>query len=119
MKTKSCKAKGRALQKHVAEVLREAFPQFTVADIKPSLMGESGTDIKLSTAARQRIPFGIECKNQENLRLWEAIRQCEKNAEEEGLLPMLIIKRNHSKVYAVLELDDLITYLQATLEARM
>lgn len=119
MKTKSCKAKGRALQKHVAEALREAFPQFAVSDIKPSLVGESGIDIKLSSAARQRIPFGIECKNRENLQLWKAIDQCEKNAKVEGLRPLLVFKRNHSKIYAVLELDDLLEYLsEATLEAR-
>lgn len=97
MKTSSAKAKGRRLQNLLVEKLREAFPHLKPADIKPALMGESGIDVKLSTAARDDIPFGFESKNQEALNIWGAIAQAEENAAAECLTPAVIFTRNRMK----------------------
>ena len=69
-------------------------------------MGETGEDIKLSPAARREIPFSFECKNQEKINIWESLNQAEENSGDYP--PVLIFKRNRSKTYAVLEIDDFI-----------
>ena len=69
-------------------------------------MGETGEDIKLSPAARREIPFSLECKNQEKINIWESLNQAEENSGDYP--PVLIFKRNRSKTYAVLEIDDFI-----------
>jgi hypothetical protein len=107
----SCKAKGRALQNKIAEDLREAF-RLSSSDIKPALMSEQGMDIKLSEAARMLFPFAVEAKANESLQFWAALKQCSDNAIEEGLMPLLVFKRNRSKIYACLEWDDLLEILE-------
>jgi hypothetical protein len=94
VKTRSAKAKGRRLQNLLVEKLRELFPHLKEPDIKPALMGESGMDVKLSTAARLVIPFAFESKNVEALNIWSAIAQAEANAAKEELTPAVIFGRN-------------------------
>ena len=106
MKTRSAKSKGRRLQNQVKELLLEAFTELEPDDIRTAIMGETGEDIKLSPAARREIPFSFECKNQEKINIWESLNQAEENS---GYYPpVLIFKRNRSKTYAVLEIDDFI-----------
>ena len=67
-------------------------------------MGESGEDIILSPAARDLIPFSFECKNQERLNIWESLSQAEENCN--NYIPAVVFKRNRSKTYITLELDE-------------
>ena len=106
MKTRSAKSKGRRLQNKVKEILLEAFTELEPDDIRTAIMGETGEDIKLSPAARRQIPFSFECKNQEKINIWESLNQAEENSGDYP--PVLIFKRNRSKTYAVLEIDDFI-----------
>ena len=106
MKTRSAKSKGRRLQNQVKELLLEAFTELEPDDIRTAIMGETGEDIKLSPAARGEIPFSFECKNQEKINIWESLNQAEENSGDYP--PVLIFKRNRSKTYAVLEIDDFI-----------
>ena len=106
MKTRSAKSKGRRLQNQVKELLLEAFTELEPDDIRTAIMGETGEDIKLSPAARREIPFSFECKNQEKINIWESLNQAEENSGDYP--PVLIFKRNRSKTYAVLEIDDFI-----------
>ena len=106
MKTRSAKSKGRRLQNQVKELLLEAFTELEPDDIRTAIMGETGEDIKLSPAARREIPFSYECKNQEKINIWESLNQAEENSGDYP--PVLIFKRNRSKTYAVLEIDDFI-----------
>jgi hypothetical protein len=64
-------------------------------DIKPAIMGEQGSDIKLSPAAALLIPFSIECKNRERVNFRAAWEQIQKNAIREGRIPALVISWNH------------------------
>ena len=73
-------------------------------------MGESGEDIKLSPAAKDLIPYSFECKNKERLDLWKSLEQAEENSADRA--PVLVIKRNRSKVYAVLEVDNFIDLIK-------
>jgi len=106
MKTSSKKGKGRRLQNFVRDRLLDSFPTLEPDDVKAAIMGESGEDIKLSPAARRIIPYSFECKNQERLSIWSSLKQAEDNCNDRT--PVLIFKRNRSKVYAVLEFESLI-----------
>ena len=103
MKTSSKKGKGRRLQNFVRDRLLFSFPTLEPDDVKAAIMGESGEDIKLSPAARKKIPYSFECKNQERLSIWESLKQAETNCNDR--CPVLIFKRNHSKTYAVIDID--------------
>ena len=111
MNPKSGKAKGRRLQNYVRDKLIEFYitkwtkiPKLHKDDIKSQTMGMSGEDIVLSPAARKIIPFSFECKNKERLNVWQSIEQCEDNCN--GSIPVVVIKRNRSKVYAIMEFDQ-------------
>ena len=81
------------------------MPKLEEDDIKAQTMGMTGEDIVLSPAAKRLIPFSFECKNVERLNLWDSIEQAESNCEDR--MPILVIKRNRSKVYAVVEFEKL------------
>ena len=103
MKPRSGKNKGRKLQNFVRDMLQDTFPTLHKDDIKSQTMGMPGEDIVLSPAARDIIPYSFECKNVERLDLWGSLAQAENNSEDRN--PVLVIKRNRSKVYAIVELD--------------
>lgn len=112
MKTRSAKAKGRKVQNWLHDELHSLFPELEPDDIIPRQMGGSGEDIMLSPAARKLIPCAFECKNVEKLSLHAAMRQAEANAN--GLIPVVIFKKNYSPYGAVinnLDLDKLCLFL--------
>ena len=51
----------------------------------------------------------IQIENQEALNIWKSLEQAENNCE--GLTPLLIFKRNKSKIYAALEIEDFLNLL--------
>ena len=106
MKTRSAKSKGRRLQNKVKEILLEAFTELEPDDIRSQVMGMSGEDIVLSPAARRLIPYSFECKNQEKLNIWSALEQASENSGDYP--PVLIFKRNRSKTYVTIELEEFI-----------
>lgn len=107
MKSSSCKNKGRRLQQQVRDSLIEKLG-IDPLDIESTAMGQSGCDLYLSKAARGAFPYGVECKNVEALNVWASMKQCETNASKEKLTPLLVIHRNNSKTYALVELDELL-----------
>ena len=111
MKTSSRKSKGRRLQNKIRDLLLEHYSdKLEKDDIRCAVMGESGEDLKLSPAARKLIPYSFECKNQEKLNIWDSLEQTEKNSD--GYNPVLIFKRNRSKIYVVLEISDFLELLK-------
>ena len=109
MKSRSAKNKGKRLQNNIRDLILEKFQQLEEDDVRSITMGDSGEDILLSPAARKLFPFSVECKNQEKLNIWSSLEQTETNAGKHT--PLLIFKRNRSKTYAVLQLDDLMEML--------
>ena len=107
MKTRSAKNKGKRLQNSVRDILLETFTQLEEDDIKSTTMGESGEDIKRSPLARRLLPFSFECKNQEKLNIWNALKQAEENCPN-GDSPVVVFKRNRSDTYVSLKFDDFI-----------
>ena len=79
-------------------------------DIESQVMGMSGEDIVLSPAAKRAIPYSFECKNQERLNLWSSLEQSESNSQDRK--PVLVFKRNRSKVYVALEFDHFIELIK-------
>ena len=111
MITSSRKSKGRRLQNKIRDLLLEHYSdKLEKDDIRCAVMGESGEDLKLSPAARKLIPYSFECKNQEKLNIWDSLEQAEKNSDDYG--PVLIFKRNRSKIYVVLEISDFLELLK-------
>ena len=107
----SRKAKGRRLQQAVRQDLIGHLG-IDPGDILSTAMGQSGCDLYLSPAARSVFPFGIECKRQETIALPAWWRQCTRNAEAEGLAPLLILKQSRREPLAVLRWSNLLALLQ-------
>jgi hypothetical protein len=110
MKTRSAKAKGRRLQNKIRDLLLEEFNELEPDDIRVAIMGETGEDIKLSPAARKQIPYSFECKNQEKLNIWSSLEQAEENSGDYP--PILIFKRNRSKTYVTVELEEFLKFIK-------
>ena len=110
MNTRSGKAKGRRLQNKIRDLLLEEFKELEPDDIRTAIMGETGEDIKLSPAARRKIPYSFECKNQEKLNIWSSLEQAEENSGEYP--PILIFKRNRSKTYVTIELEEFLKLIK-------
>jgi len=105
---KSAKAKGRRLQNWVRDKLIEWYGDHHAKNIVPKQMGGGGVDIEVYGTFRDMYwPWDAECKNQERLPLWQTIKQAVANCRP-GRAPLVIFKRNHSKVWVMLEWDDFI-----------
>jgi len=104
MKTRSCKNKAIRLQNYVKDKIIETYPELTIDDVKSNPMNLIGRDILLSQEAQKLFPISVECKNQEKISIWAALKQAEINA---GVLyPAVVFKRNKSKIYVTLEFND-------------
>ena len=108
MKPASAKAKGRRLQQHVRDRIREVF-HLHEDDVQSRSSGAGGEDIMLSPTARAAFPFSVECKNVQKVNVWQSYEQACENAGDHA--PLLVISRNQAKVLAVLELDALLNIL--------
>jgi len=101
----SRKAKGRRLQKQIAECISKItnIPVKKDGDIESRPMGQSGRDVILRGEAKKKFIFhGIECKARESFSIWQALAQ----AEEHGGKPIVFFKRNHSETYVTMKADD-------------
>ena len=101
---RSRKQKGAKFQSEIRQKLLETFPILEEDDIKTAIMGESGTDIKLSPAARKLIPYSIEAKAQEKISLRAWWDQTKANAGK--YIPLLITKQSRREPLVVMSLED-------------
>ena len=104
MKTQSAKAKGRRLQQWCRDQILETFTELSDDDVRSTSMGAGGTDVQLSSRAKELFPFSLEAKNTERVRIWDAFDQAESNCME-GTEPLLVIKRNGSAPLAVVDAE--------------
>jgi len=109
MKTSSCKAKGRNLQKWVRDLILESFPSLEADDVRSTSMGAGGEDVQLSPAARKLFPYSLECKNVEKLNVWAAYEQAEANSGEHE--PLLVMKKNRKKPLVVIDAEAFVKLL--------
>ena len=104
MKTSSAKAKGRSLQKKVAEMISDLTGLSCGRDcpIESRPMGQNGPDIRLEEAAQKLFPFTVECKNSEKWSVAAAIEQCKANIYP-GTDWLLVLGKNRFTPIVVLE----------------
>lgn len=102
MRPASCKAKGRRLQQRVVADILGVFPGLCGLDVFSTSMGCGGVDVRLSSVGVGVFPFSVECKCSERLDVWGGLAQAEANCLPD-CCPLLVFKRNGSRVYVVLE----------------
>lgn len=96
--------KGARYERHIAQVLREHG-----YEAERGVQHQGGKD---SPDVKHNMPnIHIEAKAVEKLNLWNALAQSERDAGEDEI-PIVVFKRNRSKVYAVLEFDELIEIIK-------
>ena len=105
MKTSSAKAKGRKLQQWFAKLMVDTL-DLHEEDIESRPMGSQGEDIIMGRESREKFPYSIECKNQEAVNVWKAYEQASENCK--GYEPLVVIKRNRSKVLVVLDAEHFV-----------
>lgn len=113
MKTSSAKGKGRRLQQLVAKAIQDHF-NLDELDVRSTTMGDSGEDIRLSSAALKKFPYAVECKNVEKINIWACWEQtCEhvRKMDRAGIQPLLVFKRNRSQVLAVVDFNHLMNII--------
>ena len=102
MKTSSAKAKGRKLQQEVVKCILKNYPDLTPLDVRSTSMGVTGQDVQLSSMAAARFPMQVECKNRAAIAIYKDYEQA---CTHGTLEPLLVIKQNHSKPLAVVDLE--------------
>jgi hypothetical protein len=123
MKTSSAKAKGRSLQKLVADKIKHLF-QLNDYDVRSTPMGCPGSDIMLSEKAIHMLPYDIECKKTEKINVWEAYDQSVVRAQKPipgslKLEPVVILSKNRRDPIAVMDLDHFLNlvYIKHTAQS--
>ena len=59
-------------------------------------------------AIENDMPFSIECKKQEKLNIWKALKQAEEDAPDDKI-PIVVFARNRTKDYVVIEMDEFLS----------
>ena len=112
MNISSCKNKGRRCAEEVKDLLLKHSPELFPDDILVTSASVCGEDLKLSPLASKKYPFIVECKNQETIRIWQALKQSESHAEGTDKVPVLFFKRNRSEMYVALKASDFIKHFK-------
>ena len=102
----SAKAKGRNLQKLVAQKISEltGFEWGKDKPIESRPMGQSGTDVRLESSVLKVFPFSVECKAQEKWSIHEFLKQAKENTLDNTDW-LLVVKRSREKPIAIIDLD--------------
>lgn len=110
MKTASCKAKGRELQKHTTQKIREVFG-LPEEDVCSRPMGSPGVDIMMSNLALKSLPLSIECKNTKLFPSLSALEQAKYNTKP-GQTPCVVWKPPGKGYQRAIIYFDLLDFLK-------
>lgn len=99
------RAKGARFEREVAKMLRE-YGYEAERGCQHS-GGKDSPDVKCNL-----LKTHIEAKNVEALNIWKALEQSKRDAGEEEM-PIVIFKRNRSRVYVALPFDDFMKLYKA------
>lgn len=112
--TASAKAKARKLQQLVRDKLLATFPMLTDDDVVSCPMGSTGSDIKLSQAAKSLIPFDFEAKARAKIGLvYDALAQAQRDPNR---TPVAVIKADRKPALVVMEADAWFAMLSALVD---
>lgn len=103
----SAKDKARRLQQWVAKKISEVtgIPWGKDELIESREMGQSGVDVKLYGDAKEKFPFGIECRYRETWNIPGWIRDAkEYKKPEDGFTDwLLFVKKNHHEEIVIMD----------------
>ena len=102
----SRKAKGRGLQKWVAQRISDitGIPCGKDEDIESRPMGQSGVDVILRSKAKILCPWSIECKNCESWSIPAWIQQAKDNWKK-GTDWLLFIKKSRHEEIVIMDAE--------------
>lgn len=105
--TGSKKAKGKRLEKKVAQLIREKG-----LDSKArAMIGSGAFDNYKGDIYAPEVPLTFECKNQETVKIWEYWTQA--LAQQKVYKPAcLIVSGNYRPILAILDIDTLLNLLK-------
>lgn len=99
--------KGKRFEREIATVIANTFnigckrtPQSGGMDFKGDIISLSGTPSH----------FHWECKHQEKLNIWNALKQAERDCQVDKT-PVVVFRRNHGKAYACIEFNKFLDLL--------
>lgn len=93
------RAKGARYERHIAQVLREHG--YEAERGQQHAGGSDSPDVKHNMTG-----VHIECKHVENLNIWKALEQAERDCGDN--IPTVVFKRNRTKDYIALSFEDFI-----------
>jgi hypothetical protein len=105
----SAKSKGRRLQQWVRDTILAMFPKLEADDVRSTSMGATGEDVQLSPAARNYVPYQIECKNKARSQVHTWYNQAKEHGDHE---PLVIIKMDRDVPLAVVSAEHYFTILR-------
>lgn len=108
MNARSGKAKAVLHQNEIRDYLRMFLcPPLHEEDILSRQMGGSGSDIILTPAAKNIIPFHIECKRHEDTTWQNTYKSAYQQTFKENF-PLLIRRKSHSKNHFYARLHEIL-----------
>lgn len=109
IKVSSAKAKGRALQDYMCQMVSDliGIPWGRGDEdlIQPRQMGQTGLDVILHGEAFQKFPFSVECKSSESWALPAAIRQVRKSQRKESHWLVVLKRKEFQKPVIVMDAE--------------
>lgn len=114
MKTSSCKAKGRGLQQKVRDLYRilASDKGMELGDIESRGMGQQGTDIIFSPAARRWFDHSIECKKHKRVVVPKLFKEHYEKYKKDNTLKLLFHENNHSETLVTLRAVDFMELIE-------
>jgi hypothetical protein len=109
LKPSSAKAKGRKLQQWVRDTILAMFPKLEADDVRSTSMGATGEDVLLSPAARNYVPYQIECKNKGTSQIHTFYNQAKEHGNHE---PLVIVKMDRDIPLAIVSAEHYFTILR-------
>lgn len=97
----AAKAKGRRLQQLVRDTILEAYPDLEQDDVKSTGMGQNGSDVQLSPAARKLFGYSVECKARKTFADYNYYDQAAQGPFE----PLVVIRGDRRKPLVIISLD--------------
>ena len=95
--------KGKRFERKVANRLNERFGTNVRRTPMSGGMTIEGDIIDLEGPLAQ---FSFECKNQERLNIWSALKQAQDDAAEDGRTPVVVFTKNHQPDFVAMKFED-------------
>jgi len=84
----------------VRDLILGIFTELKPDDVRSTAMGQNGEDVQFSPAARELLPFQIECKNKKEVAVINWLKQAGTHG---NYTPIVIAKQNHSDPVVVID----------------